>query len=241
MRYAIFSDIHGNLEAYQEVIKEYKNEKIDQFLCIGDIVGYGADPKECIRKTQELEAITVAGNHDWAAVGLIDMAYFNPLAKQAIYWTVNQLDKEEKEFLKTLDLVYENQDLILVHGMLNEPAKFHYLLDKVVAEENFNLMKKNICFVGHSHTAGVFIEYQNSISYLLEPKIKIESNKNYIINVGSIGQPRDRDKRASYCIFDTEKKEVILKRINYNIKKTQEKIVRAGLPPFLASRLAVGY
>jgi len=240
VRYGIFSDIHSNLEAFDEVIKAYKEEKIDRYLCVGDIVGYAANPKECIEKAKELNAQVVAGNHDWAAVGLTDTNFFRLVAKQAVLWTAGQLSDEGKNFLKSLKLTYENQDLEMVHGTLNEPEGFHYLLDSFLAQETFNLMKKNICFIGHSHVMGVFVEEKQGISYLTEPRIKIEENKKYIFNVGSVGQPRDRDNRAGYCIFDTEKKEAYLKRIDYDIKKAQEKIINAGLPGYLAKRLALG-
>jgi putative phosphoesterase len=240
MRYGIFSDIHGNLEAFQEVINVYKNEKIDKYLCVGDIVGYGADPKECIDKTRQLQALAVAGNHDWAAVGMTDITYFNPVAEQAILWTRAKLSDEEKDFLKSLKLVYENSDLILVHGTLNKPEEFNYLMDVELAQVDFKLMKKNICFIGHSHIAGIFIEAKGKISYSVQTQIKIDPNKKYIVNVGSVGQPRDRDNRASFCIFDSDRKEVYLKRVDYSIDKAQAKIIKAGLPPFLAARLSTG-
>lgn len=240
MRYGIFSDIHGNLEAFQEVINAYKNEKIDQYLCIGDIVGYGADPNECIDKIRQLKALTVAGNHDWAAVELTDITYFNPVAEQAVLWTRKRLSEEEKYFLRSLKLVYENADLILVHGTLNKPEQFNYLMDVELAEVDFDLMKKNISFIGHSHIVGIFIEEKGAISYSAQTQIKIDSSRKYIVNVGSVGQSRDRDNRASYCIFDTEEKEVYLKRVGYRIEKAQEKIIKAGLPPFLAARLTSG-
>jgi len=240
VRYGIFSDIHSNLEAFDEIIKAYKKEKIDKYLYVGDIVGYAADPKECIAKAKQLNVETVAGNHDWAAVGLTDTANFRPVAKQAIIWTANQLNDEEKDFLKSLKLVYENKDLIMVHGTLNQPEEFHYLLDIDSAQATFDLMKKNICFVGHSHVAGIFVEDKGKISDISESKIKISQDKKYIVNVGSVGQPRDRDNRATYCIFDTEKQQIYLKRIDYNIQAAQEKIIQAGLPSILAERLASG-
>jgi putative phosphoesterase len=240
VRYGIFSDIHSNLEAFDEVIKAYKKEKIDKYLCVGDIVGYAADPKECIAKLKQINAETIAGNHDWAAVGLTDTTYFRPVAKQAILWTAKQLNDEEKDFLKSLKLVYENKDLIMVHGTLNQPEEFYYLLDIDSAQATFDLMKKNICFVGHSHVTGIFIKDKEKISYINQSDIAITPDKKYIVNVGSVGQPRDRDNRATYCVFDTEKQEVYLKRVNYDIQAAQEKIIHTGLPSILAERLASG-
>lgn len=240
VRYGIFSDIHSNLEAFQTVIEAYKKENIDRYLCVGDVVGYGADPSECIDKIKQLDALTVAGNHDWAAVELTDITYFNQVAKQAIIWTRDKISKEDKDLLRSLKLVHEVTDFVLVHGTLNNPEEFNYLLDVELAMVDFGLMKKNISFVGHSHIAGIFIEENSKISYSVQAKIKIDPKKKYIVNVGSVGQPRDRDNRASYGIFDTDKKEVYIKRVEYDIARTQEKIIGAGLPPFLAARLSSG-
>ncbi|HOX54504.1 MAG: metallophosphoesterase family protein [Candidatus Omnitrophica bacterium] len=240
MRYGIFSDIHSNLEAFQAVIEAYKKENIDRYLCVGDIVGYGVDPGGCIDKIKQLDALTIAGNHDWAAVELTDITYFNQVAKQAIVWTRDKISKEDKELLRSLKLVHEVTDFVLVHGTLNKPEEFNYLLDVELAMIDFGLMKKTISFVGHSHVAGIFIQEKGEISYSVQAQIKIDPKKKYIVNVGSVGQPRDRDNRASYCIFDADKKEVAIKRTEYDIARTQEKIIRAGMPPFLAARLSSG-
>lgn len=240
MRYGIFSDIHSNLEALDEVLSQYENEGIDQYICVGDIVGYAANPKECIERVKSVKAVAIAGNHDWAAVGLTDTEFFRPVAKKAIIWTAGKINSQDEDFLKSLELVYENKDFLAVHGSLDNPEEFHYLLDTNLAKVNFSLLKKNICFVGHSHVAGVFIENKERINYSVEPNIKIEKDKKYIVNVGSVGQPRDRNNRAGFCIFDTEKMEVSIRRVKYDIEKAQEKIIRAGLPPFLATRLSQG-
>jgi predicted phosphodiesterase len=185
--------------------------------------------------------ITVAGNHDWASVDLFSIDYFNPYAKAAVFWTREQLDDKSRYFLETLKLVYKNEDLTLVHGTLNNPQDFDYLTDGYVAQETFYLLKNKICFVGHSHVAGIFIQDKNDyIDYYTENYIKIENGNKYIINVGSVGQPRDADPRAAYCIYDTEKKEVRIKRISYDIETARKKILDVGLPQFLGDRLLVG-
>jgi predicted phosphodiesterase len=241
MRYAIFSDVHANLEALEAVIESYKKESIDRYLCVGDVVGYAANPKECIERIKALCMITVAGNHDWGSVNLFSLDYFNPYAKEAILWTQENIDDTDRHFLQSLKLVYKNDDLTLVHGTLESAAKFNYLTDGIVAEESFKALENNVCFLGHTHVAGTFIKGQDGeIKYRQDISMKIEAGNKYIINVGSVGQPRDGNPNAAYCIYDTYKKEVCLKRVGYNIADTRKKIIAAGLPRFLAERLALG-
>lgn len=241
MRYGIFSDIHSNLEALEAVIEAYKKESIDIYLCVGDIVGYAADPSNCIQLIKELSLVVIAGNHDWAAVDLFPIDYFNPVAKRAILWTKKMLSKEEKKYLSSLVLTYKNEDLSLVHGTLDNPQDFNYMDEISVAKESFKVLANNICFVGHSHISGVFVkDTQNRIYYYEPNHFKIEEDFQYIVNVGSVGQPRDGNPSACYCIFDTEEKEIWIKRIDYDIKSTYKKIIEAGLPVFLAERLYLG-
>jgi len=241
MRYGIFADVHSNLEALDAVIAAYKKESIDAYLCVGDVVGYGANPLECIQKVRSLVMTTVAGNHDWVAVSLFSPETFNPFAKEAILWTRQQLDDGDKEFLETLKLVYKNESLTLVHGSLDNPRDFNYLTDGYLAEETFRRMETNVCFIGHSHVAGVFTKVENeNISYRPDTNIGINPKNRYIINVGSVGQPRDANPKAAYCIFDTDKKEVQIKRVEYDIKTARKKIIESDLPVFLCDRLFLG-
>ncbi|MFC1630989.1 metallophosphoesterase family protein [Candidatus Omnitrophota bacterium] len=240
MRWGIFADVHGNLEAWQAVRKAYKKEGIDQYICLGDLVGYGANPAECIAEIRKISSVIIAGNHDWAAVDLFDADYFNPQAKQAVVWTGQNLSAEDKQFLKGLRLVYQQEELTLVHGSLSNCAQFEYIMDVASAAETFAILKSQICFIGHSHVPVVFIKQGQDLSHSLDPKIKLESAKTYIVNVGSVGQPRDANPQAAYAVYDSENKTLEIKRTPYNIKKAQEKIVRAGLPQILAERLAIG-
>ena len=241
MRYGIFADIHSNLEALEAVMDVYQNESIDKYLCLGDIVGYAANPKECIEKIKLLAAIIVCGNHDWASVDLFSVDYFNPVAKEAIFWTRRNLASQDRYFLESLKLVYKNENLTLVHGTLDNPQDFNYLSDGYIAEESFRLLETDICFVGHSHVAGTFSKDKNdNIYYHQNGRIEIKDENKYIVNVGSVGQPRDGNPKAAYCIYDTEKKEVQIKRINYDIEAARKKILYAGLPEFLGERLATG-
>ncbi|MDD4894301.1 MAG: metallophosphoesterase family protein [Candidatus Omnitrophica bacterium] len=241
MRYGIFSDVHSNLEALDAVIEAYKKEKIDKYLCVGDIVGYAANPAECIKKIEMLAKVTVAGNHDWASVNLFSSDYFNPLAKKAISWTKRNLSQEDIHFLEGLPLIYKNEDLAMVHGTLDAPGDFNYMTDSYIASGTFELLEAGICFVGHTHVPEVFIKYKDGgISCGRAGEINIEENNKYIINVGSVGQPRDGNPEAAYCVYDTKEKSVQIKRINYDIESARKKIMDSGLPGFEGERLLEG-
>lgn len=241
MRYGIFSDVHSNIEALDAVIGAYKEEEIDKYLCVGDVVGYATNPRECIEKVKAIATITVAGNHDWAAVNLFSLDYFNPLAKDAILWTMGNLDSEDRYFLQSLELTYQNDGLALVHGTLNSPQDFNYMTDGYIVYRTFRLLETNICFVGHTHAPGVFVKSENGkIHYQEDSAINIKEDSKYIINVGSVGQPRDGNPKAAYCIYDTDKKNVQIKRIGYDVQAARKKIIAEGLPEFLGERLLVG-
>jgi predicted phosphodiesterase len=241
MRWGIFSDIHSNLEALEAVIKAYKSESIDKYICLGDIVGYGANPVECIQLTRQISEAIIAGNHDWAVAGLYSLEYFNNWAQRAVLWTQMKIDTSQRNFLASLRLVYENEDLTLVHGSLNQPEEFNYMADISQVSRTFALMNRPACFIGHTHLAGLFIQdKQGRIEYQREAGFRLKDGYRYIINVGSVGQPRDGDNKASFCIYDTDSRELLIKRISYDIKSAQEKILACGLPRFLAARLSVG-
>lgn len=240
MRYGIFSDVHGSLEALQAVMKAYKKEAIDKYLCAGDIVGYGADPIECIKLVRESEPVIVAGNHDWAAAGKMGLEYFNPYAKEAVKWTQKQLGREELKYLKDLKLLRQEQNLTLVHGTLYEPGDFHYVYDIYSAGRTIELCSAQICIIGHSHIPFIITSKGPELKFIDKLQTKIDSDIKYIINAGSVGQPRDNDPRACFCVYDTESQIFQIKRIEYDIKKAQAKILKAGLPEILATRLAEG-
>ncbi|MFC1703722.1 metallophosphoesterase family protein [Candidatus Omnitrophota bacterium] len=240
MRYGIFADVHSNLEALSVVLDAYAKENIDRFLCIGDVVGYAAKPNECIKKIKEINAAVVAGNHDWAVIDKRDISYFNPVAKHAALWTMSILTEESRNFLDSLDLTFEQDDYTLVHGTLNQPEEFYYMIDFVNAQDTFELLKKDVCFIGHSHVPGIFAQKDGAIDLSKEQQTALVKERKYIVNVGSVGQPRDGDPRASYCIYDSTNREVTIKRVEYNVEKTQEQITQAGLPAFLAHRLTKG-
>ncbi|NQU95553.1 MAG: metallophosphoesterase family protein [Candidatus Omnitrophica bacterium] len=240
MRYGIISDIHGNLEALRVAKKVLSREKLDKVLCGGDIVGYGADPGECIKNVKELCSDIVCGNHDAASCNLSDAANFNSTAKKAIEWTREKLTSEENAFIKGLSLVYKNQHLTLVHGTLKDPGAFHYMLDGDAARATFHLMKTPVAFVGHTHVPGLFVYKNNRINFFYKEKARISKGEKAIVNTGSVGQPRDGDPRLCYCVYDTQRSTIELKRLPYDIEKAQAKIEKSGLPSFLAHRLSGG-
>ena len=240
MRYGIFSDVHSNLEALEAVLGAYSKERIDQYLLAGDVVGYCADPSECIKRIADISCITVAGNHDWATSDLFDPINLNEAAREAVLWTEAVISWEEIGYLKSLELVYESDAFSVVHGSLNSPGDFNYIRSEKDAAPTFHLMRSNICFIGHSHVDGIFQLQKNGISYARNHKVKLSPDVKYIVNVGSVGQPRDGDPRAAYAIYDDEKNVVEIKRVEYDIKAAQDKILKSGLPSELAYRLSAG-
>ena len=240
MRYGVLSDIHSNLEALQTAVGLIKSEGVEEFFCAGDIVGYGANPEECLNIVRELNMACVAGNHDWAVSGKLNPIHFNPAAKKSVLWTQNQLLPEDIGFLNGLDLVFKNNEFIMVHGMLSEPECFHYMTHMSEVEETFRLMDRPLCFIGHSHVPQMILCSGGKAQCLDTLTVKVDPESKYIINVGSVGQPRDGNPMAAYCIYDTDTRVVEVKRATYDIQAAQNKIIKAGLPRSLAERLAYG-
>jgi len=240
MRYGIFSDVHSNLEAFRAVVKEMESDGAEKYICIGDIVGYGANPSECIALTKSLTDKVVCGNHDWASIGALEVSYFNDYAKKAVIWTMNRLSDDERRYLQGLHLKVEDEDFVAVHGSLDEPDEFHYILDIYGAHRTFDLLNKKICFIGHSHAPMTFVKSKETVRLSVEKRTVITDESFYIVNVGSVGQPRDGDPRACYALYDSKAKTIEIKRASYPIHRTQEKIRKAGLPQVLAERLENG-
>jgi len=242
MRYGIISDIHSNLEALLAVLAALSKERIDSYICIGDIVGYGADPYACINEIKKLDAFTVLGNHDAGCIERINFSEFNDNARNAVIWTKNILSASHKEYLGSLPYVLNgNKKLFsITHGTLIEPDNFNYMFDTYQAQMSFGKLDAQILFVGHSHVPGVYEKRDEDLRYYYYERIKISRRSKYIVNAGSVGQPRDGDPRASYVILDDENLMLDIKRVPYDFRSAQGKILKAGLPPFLAHRLEKG-
>jgi len=244
MRNAILADIHSNLVAFQAVLADAQNRGgIDELWCLGDVVGYGPEPSECIRLLHQYRHLCIAGNHDWAAIGKMDTTYFNPEAAAACHWTAQQLSPEDIEYLSSLPLTLYRDDFTLAHGSPREPI-WEYVMSVSVAKANFDCFDTKLCLVGHSHVPLIFdLDHDNlcrSRQLPGELQLKQEENR-LIINCGGVGQPRDGDPRASYAVLDTEAGIIYHYRVEYDIGATQRKMENAGLPPRLANRLSYGW
>jgi predicted phosphodiesterase len=240
MRYALISDIHSNTEALEAVLKDAHEQKAESYLCLGDIVGYGAEPSACLERVRGLNGTVIAGNHDYAVCEKTDTSYFNTYARKAVQWTMQQLSKTQLEYLGKLPLVYESKNYCLAHGSLNGPENWEYILAEEDAMHSFELLKQRILFVGHSHVPFIFTLENGQVSGAEPHDFTLSPGAKYIVNIGSVGQPRDMDNRASYCIFDEEKSSVHFRRIPYDFRSTQKKILDAKLPELLALRLELG-
>ncbi|HKV43899.1 MAG TPA: metallophosphoesterase family protein [bacterium] len=243
MRYAILSDVHGNLEALEAVLADVGRHRPDAFLCLGDTVGYGPNPNECASRIQELGGRAIAGNHDRAAVGALDIRAFTPLARAAIEWTIEVVTDETRRWITTLPDRLEDPDFLAVHGSPRDPIE-EYILDLPTSLAIFSEHPFALCLVGHSHVPGAFVlEADGTLSIRALPvgeRMRLASSDRYIVNVGSVGQPRDGDPRASYLILETEPRTVTLQRLSYPIATTQRKMAARKLPAQLSQRLALG-
>jgi diadenosine tetraphosphatase ApaH/serine/threonine PP2A family protein phosphatase len=241
MSIIILSDIHSNLEAFQAVLKDMAHEQVDQVLFLGDIVGYAADPGPCIETLRGLTPHMVAGNHDRAAVGLTDIDDFNPVARAAIEWTASSITVDHSAYLKGLPLTLCLPGMLLVHATPYQPEAWNYIFSPDDAAQGFRHCDQQICFTGHSHHPIAFAQdEEGNISVIRNATYTLIDSCRYLINVGSVGQPRDGDPRAAYGIYKAEAATFSLRRVPYDIKRTQEKIIAAGLPSLLAARLEEG-
>lgn len=243
MRYVIIADIHANLAALMAVLTDaYKKEDIAQVWCLGDIVGYGPDPSECIELLRRTNHICVAGNHDLAAIGEIDTGDFNPDAAAACQWTAKQLSALDRVYIKNLPLVIEREDFTLVHGSPRQPI-WEYVLSISTAKENFSYFKSKFCLVCHTHVPGIFrLGKGGSCTFSQFPangELELGEER-LIINPGAVGQPRDGDPRASYAIYDSKVRKISLHRVPYDIAATQARMMQHRLPMRLVARLTYG-
>lgn len=240
MKYAVISDVHGNIEALNAVLKGIKDKNIREIIFLGDAVGYGPDPEECVGILNSECSAMLAGNHDWAVLGLTDIEYFNPDAKASILWTRERLSREAISTLKTfvISKEIENKKILLVHSTPKEPEAWHYLLTLWDAEINFHYFDNRICLIGHSHQPFIIERLPSGEMITYKDRAMLVNENRYIINVGSVGQPRDRDPRACYAVIDEGSANIY--RVQYDIEKTQSKMRMHGLPLPLINRLAIG-
>jgi len=242
MRYAILADIHANLAAFEAVMGDIERKGgVDELWCLGDIVGYGPDPCRCIELLREYNHVCVIGNHDLAAIGKMELSYFNPYAATACQWTTEQLSQDDIAYLEGLPLTVDKDEFLLVHGSPAAPV-LEYVMSTSIAARNLDFFKSKYCLVGHTHAPAVFKEEKGGcLSVNFSPGIgMVLGASRMIINPGGVGQPRDGDPRASYAIYDSEGRVLRLYRIPYDIGATQDRMMQAGLPIHLITRLEAG-
>jgi diadenosine tetraphosphatase ApaH/serine/threonine PP2A family protein phosphatase len=238
-KYAVIGDIHSNLEALDAVLQDAKECGVTSYVCVGDVVGYNANPSECLQKIKDLGCIVVRGNHDHYCAHDECLDDFHPLAARVVDWTRRQLSKEQLAFLKGLNFVRTVDGFTIVHSTLDMPDKWGYVFDTLEADANFNYQTTTVCFHGHTHVPVVY-DKQIRVNCDNYEKVKVVVGKKYFVNVGSVGQPRDGDPRASYVVYDMKNREIELRRLKYDIGKAQEKIRKVGLPERCAARLEIG-
>lgn len=237
----MFSDVHGNGDALDAVLAALQTESLDQVLCAGDLVGYGAEPEACVARVRQAAHAVVAGNHDWAAVGKFDAAWFHPQARAALTWTTGQLSASTAGYLAGLPLTWRDGAVALAHGSLHEPDRFHYLFVADDAARTLAIQETPVVFVGHTHVPLVFSGDADGHVHLQRgPRHEIRRGMRYVVNVGSVGQPRDQRPEACYGVYDTAARSLEFKRVPYPAARAQAKIRAAGLPAWFADRLARG-
>ncbi len=243
MRYGIIADIHSNLKAFEAVLADMESRgTISELWCLGDTVGYGPQPHECIELLRKYNHISVAGNHDWAATGQLDFSHFTTDAADAIRWTAGRMSPKDIDFLSNLPMSLEKVSFTLVHGSPRAPLR-EYLTSVHLAEQNLEHMKTPFCLIGHSHLPLVITFDEGGAASFsdLKPGVPVELGQGHLIlNPGSVGQPRDNDPRASYAIYDSESAMFQNFRVQYDIRATQGKMAKAGLPERLITRLSYG-
>jgi len=245
VRIAIISDIHGNLEALSSVIFDTRSRNVDKIVCLGDIVGYGANPNECVEMIKTECDFCLIGNHEAAVFDDSISREFNDFAQYAINWTRENLTKKSAIYINSLSMSQIFDNFTAVHSTPYEPHLWYYISSVEDAIFNFNFFRTKFCLIGHTHVPGTIVLEENGNISVLQPKTfnygaDFPESAKFIINVGSVGQPRDRNPKACYVIIDTDEKELSFLRVSYDVAQYQKKMRNAGMPEFLIMRVAEG-
>lgn len=242
MRYAVLGDIHANLTALEAVLASIQSADVDQILSVGDVVGYGAQPRETVQLLREIGALVVKGNHDAAVVGELDTRFFNPMARAAAEWTSQELTREEQAWLRDLPLVREFEHCSLAHGTFAHPERFDYIQSTEDADPSLDALTRPVCFVGHTHVPVTILRPTDTrrTGYTRAETVDLSDADKALVNVGSVGQPRDEDHRAAWGLYDARTRQFDLFRVEYDIDREAGLIRGAGLPNMLADRLFLG-
>jgi len=237
---AIISDIHGNLEALDAVLADIAAAKASPIACLGDFVGYGASPNECLTRVRSMLDVALLGNHDVAALGRLRLGGFNSDAATTARWTRDHLEPSNREWLESLPMTAVWHGMRLVHASPSDPDEWNYVLSVHDAEFEFDTFEEPLCVIGHSHVPGNFVREKNGVRYHRDPAVPIGRNGRLIVNIGSVGQPRDGDPRAAYALIRDDPPRLEHRRVEYDVAKASTAILAAGLPQFLAERLRWG-
>jgi len=241
MKIAIISDVHANLEALTAVMQDIESRNAERVFFLGDVVGYGADPNKCIKLIGDLCEIKLLGNHDYVAMGLESPEHFNVMAKQSIFWTRKELKKKAIERMSDFEMEATFLDYYFVHASPDNPADWNYMVSVDDAVRNFDFFSQGFCFVGHSHLPAVFcLQPDRKVDLIESDWFEAKPDCRYIINVGSVGQPRDGNRNACYIEAETDTNRFEFRRVPYDLRLAQEKMRKAQLPEFLITRLASG-
>jgi len=243
MQYAVLGDIHSNLSALEAVFDSLRSHGVDRVLSVGDVVGYGAAPSECIALLREHDSVVVMGNHDSAVVGELDTIFFNQHARAAVQWTREVLSGEEIAWLTCLPPIWEDEFVSLAHGSYDEPEVFNYVQTPKDADASLELLERPVCFIGHTHVPVCMLRLADDplrTGYSLDQEIDLRDSLVALINAGSVGQPRDDDPRTGYVLYDSDTHVVTFRRLEYDIEREVHRIRSAGLPTVLAERLCLG-
>lgn len=241
MLYALFSDIHSNIEAFDAILEDIRAAGAEKLIFLGDIIGYGPNPNECIERLLEVADVALGGNHDWAVIGKTPDDYFNPYAKEAVEWTRSVLKEEHKEFLARTKAVEMVDGFQVAHASPLNPEEWRYILSYHDASENFPHVESNLCFIGHSHQP-VVIEF-NTQDDIIASRVEfkeLDPTKKNIVNIGSVGQPRDANVNACWVLYDSEANTVEYHRVPYDVAAVQAKMEKLELPRYLIDRLGIG-
>ena len=239
MKFAIIADIHANWEAFQVVLEDIEKQKCTHYACVGDVVGYNANPKECLDLVRKMEMPCVKGNDDEYCSSEDALEGFNQHAAAAVNWTRKQLTTQDRQWLRDLKYTRMVTSFSMVHATLDGPQRWGYVFDKLGAAASFPYQTTQVCFFGHTHVPVAFIR-DSIVRGGTYSKFKVEPGKKYFVNVGAVGQPRDGNPKAAYVVFDMDASTIELRRLDYDIATAQKKIRAAGLPERLAERLAFG-
>jgi predicted phosphodiesterase len=243
MRVAVLSDVHGNIEALESVLAELERlGSIDKYVCLGDIVGYGADPDACCTRIRELCDVTLLGNHDAAGAGRMDYSYYYDAAREALDWCAERLSEENMAWLKSLPYTARDGHILFSHGSPMHPEEYDYIFATDQARALLMIRDElpQVTFIGHSHLTKIFALTQDDALDVVAPKFRLKEDLRYIVTVGSVGQPRDYDPRACAGVYDTELREFSYVRVEYDVESQRQKIIEAGLAQNFGTRLLLG-